>query len=133
MFDLPQQVKCLLLYLVEKGGVQLPAGLGGTGFDQPLEHGGANQLLEGVMDRLQEGFPQRFLDARHAAPVQIGCQVGVVAPLVVLHLAEVVEDVIFVRAQLDVKPLFPQLRAGTNVLQSADVIAENAKPIVLMV
>jgi len=59
--------------------------------------------------------------------------VSVLAPLVVLHLAPIREDVNLVSAQLDVQPLIKQFLIIPDVFQPGDVISKDAKMVLACV
>ncbi len=83
------------------------------------------------MDRLEEQLFQRLLDTRHAAASQVCRQVAVLAPGVILYLADVEEDMALICAKLDVHALLVQFLAVANILQARHVVAQDAVIVLL--
>ena len=131
--DLAQQVNCLLLNFFHELRIKLATGFGHAGIHQSAEYTRVDQFLEGMVHRLQEDLPQGLFDAGHAAPVQVGREMGILVPLVVLYLAEVQEDVAFVGDQFHVQAVLAQFLAVADVLQAGDVVAEDAEGVCIVV
>ncbi len=130
LFGLGEQLNCHRLHFIHHMHVeQMSIRVGHAGIYQPLEHPGVDQLLKRRVHGLQQDFFQSFFDARHPAPVQVGCQMRILVPLVILHFTKVQEDVVLVCAQFCVQPCVEQLVAASNKLQAGHMVPENTEVI----